>query len=342
VFVAITHLGVTSTSAGPLIDFAKKVDGYDLILGDHTDVQFSGTINNALVVENRSKGLTYARIRLTFYRQIGRVTDRSSEFVTPLASKDVTPDPAVQALIDGLKAQLAPILNTVVGSSRVAIPQADACGQSRGRTCESKIGNVIADAMRVTYGTDFAITNAGGLRADLTCPTIDNPNDFCPIHFPPPSNITQGQVLTVLPFGNVVVTLQVDGAELKTILENGVSRMPTADGRFPQVSGLCFTYDIASPAGNRVKKVVRQAADGTCTGAFVNLTAGSSYTLAMNDFMASGGDSYPTLSSRATTRDTMDQVVAQYIWANPQLSPAIQGRIVCTTSGFVACPAVQP
>ena len=49
----------------------------------------------------------------------------------------------------------------------------------------------------------------------------------------------------MLPFGNIVVTLQVNGAELKTMLENGVSFMPAANGRFPQVSGLCFTYDIA-------------------------------------------------------------------------------------------------
>ena len=53
----------------------------------------------------------------------------------------------------------------------------------------------------------------------------------------------------MLPFGNIVVTLTVNGAELKTMLENGVSQMPAANGRFPQVSGLCFTYDIAAPAG---------------------------------------------------------------------------------------------
>jgi 2',3'-cyclic-nucleotide 2'-phosphodiesterase (5'-nucleotidase family) len=148
--------------------------------------------------------------------------------------------------------------------------------------------------------------------------------------------------LTVLPFGNVVVTLQVDGAELKTLLENGVSRMPNADGRFPQASGLCFTYDIASPAGSRVKGAVRQAADGTCSSAPITLTSSSTYTVAMNDFMASGGDGYLALSSRVTTRDRMDQVVAQYITANPRLSPAIQGRITCTSSGPVVCPVVKP
>src|SRR6266702_3545283 len=157
--------------------------------------------------------------------------------------------------------------------------------------------------MRTTYATDFAITNSGGLRSDLTCPTTDNPNDFCPAYAPPPYPITRGQVLTELPFGNIVVTLTVNGAELKTMLENGVSQMPAVAGRFPQVSGLCFTYDISAPAGSRVTGAIRQAADGTCTGPAVKLSADTNYTIAENDFMAAGGDGYPIFSSRATTRD---------------------------------------
>ncbi len=78
----------------------------------------------------------------------------------------------------------------------------------------------------------------------------------------------------MLPFGNIVVTLQINGAELKTMLENGVSSMPGENGKFPQVSGLCFTYDISKPAGSRVLSAVRQVADGSCTGAPVDMTAG--------------------------------------------------------------------
>lgn len=73
---------------------------------------------------------------------------------------------------------------------------------------------------------------------------------FCPAATQPPHLITRGQVLAVLPFDNVVVTLQVSGAELKAMLENGVSLMPAANGRFAQVSGLCFTYNIDGPVNN--------------------------------------------------------------------------------------------
>ena len=347
VFVALIHAGVTGVDSqtgehfGPLIDFAEDVGGYDIIFGDHTDFEFTGVINNALVVENRSKGRTYARVELTVDPFNGRVVDRSVEFITPL-SDAVTPDPAIVEILQPFRDALAPIFNTVLGDSTVFIPRADACGRADGRLCESLVGNTTTDAMRLTYGTDFAITNAGGLRADLTCPTTDNPTDFCPPYTPPPFPITRGQVLTVLPFGNVVVTFQLDGVELKSMLENGVSAMPGANGRFPQVAGLCFTYDISAPAGNRVTGAVRQAEDGSCTGAPVDLTSATSYSLATNDFMASGGDGYPVFISRAVTRDIMDQVLADYVAANTPISPAIQGRIECTTSGATACPVVTP
>jgi 2',3'-cyclic-nucleotide 2'-phosphodiesterase (5'-nucleotidase family) len=315
----------------------------DAVIGDHTDFQVISTRpNGVLVVENRSKGIRFTRVRLVIDTSSKEVIYKTADCHKPW-NIGVTPDAAIQARIDELNAELAPILNTVIGDSTVFIPRADACGNSAGRTCESLVGNVVADAIRVTYGADFAITNSGGLRADLTCPTTDSTADFCPPYAPPPFPITRGQVLTVLPFGNVAVTLEVNGAELKTMLENGVSAMPAVNGRFPQVSGLCFTYDISAPAGSRVMGAVRQATDGSCDPAQpIDLTAASSYTIAENDFMANGGDGYPNLFGRATTRDIMDQVLADYVAANAPISPAIQGRIVCTSSGSVACPVVAP
>jgi 2',3'-cyclic-nucleotide 2'-phosphodiesterase (5'-nucleotidase family) len=312
------------------------------VLGDHTDFQTIDTRpNGSLVTENRSRGIRFTRIRLVFDTATQRLIYMTADFHRPW-NAGVTPDPAIQTMIDDLNAQLAPILSTVIGESTVFIPRGDACGNTVGRTCESLVGNVTTDSMRTTYGTDFAITNSGGLRADLTCPTTDNPSDFCPAYTPPPYPISRGQVLTVLPFGNVVATLTVDGAELKTFLENGVSQMPAANGRFPEVSGLCLTYDIALAAGARVTGAVRQAADGTCTGDAIDLTSASTYTLAINDFMASGGDGYPNVFSRVTTREIMDEVLADYVAANTPISPAIQGRIVCTTSGATACPVLIP
>jgi 2',3'-cyclic-nucleotide 2'-phosphodiesterase (5'-nucleotidase family)/predicted AlkP superfamily phosphohydrolase/phosphomutase len=341
--IAIGHEGATNGTltdpTGPLIDLADNVSGVDAVLGDHSDFQVISTRpNGVLVTENRSKGIRFTRLRLAIDTNTKAVVYKTADFHKPW-DIGMTPDAAIQAKLDDLNAQLAPIFSTVIADSTVYIPRADACGNSAGRTCESLVGDITADSMRKTYNTDFAITNSGGLRADLTCPTTDNPTDFCPSYTPPPFPITRGQVLGVLPFGNVVATLSIDGAELKTYLENGVSRMPSVDGRFAQVSGLCFTYDITVPAGSRVTFAVRQANDGSCTGAPVDLTAGSTYTLAINDFMASGGDGYPAVTPRITTQDFMDQVLADYLAANNPVSPAIQGRIDCVGA---ICPVVTP
>jgi 2',3'-cyclic-nucleotide 2'-phosphodiesterase (5'-nucleotidase family) len=343
--IALIHAGITGRDAnnngvGPLVDFASGVSGFDLILGDHTDFQYSAVINGALVTENRSKGLTYSVVSLSVAPGTG-VTSKSVEFKTPLAAA-VTPDPDVAALVNSYRVQLQPILGTVIGSATRPILRSDSCGRADGRLCESLVGNVTTDAMRLTYATDFAITNSGGLRDRLTCPDAGGGAGFCPVA-PPSNQITRGQVLSVLPFGNIVVTVSLSGAELRTALENGVSAMPGANGRFAQVSGLCFTYDIAAPVGSRVTGAVRQAADGSCTGTAVDLTAASTYTVAMNDFMATGGDGYPNVYGRSVTRDIMDQVLADHVTSASPLAPSIQGRIVCTDSNGVDapnCPAV--
>ena len=344
--IAVGHEGATAGTltqpTGPLIDLVDKLKGVDAVLGDHTNFQVVTTRpNGVLVTENLSKGVRFTRVRLVVDRYEKKVIYKTADFHKPW-NIGVVPDPAIQNEIDDLNAQLAPIFNTVIGQSTVSIPRSDACGRADGRLCESLVGDLTADSMRLTYGTDFAITNSGGLRANLTCPFPDVAGDFCPSYAPPPYPITRGQVLSVLPFGNTVANLSVDGAELKTYLENGVSLMPSAQGRFPQVSGLCFTYDISAPVGSRVLSVVRQAANGSCTDGPIDLTAASTYTLAINDFMAAGGDGYPVVTPDVTIQNIMDQVLADYIAANTPLSPAIQGRIVCTTGGSPACPVVVP
>ncbi len=272
----------------------------------------------------------------------GRVFGSSVEFVDPV-SDAVVPDPEIEAFLEPLKDELDILLSGVIGRSTVEIPRSDDCGHPSGRTCESLIGNVVTDAMRDRYGTDFAITNSGGLRADLTCPDPDAGDDFCPAPDGGDLEITDGQVLTVLPFGNNVVTLSVTGAELKEHLEVGVAAMPAADGAFTQVSGLCFTYDIGAAPGSRVTGAVFQNPDGTCSATPVDLTAGTTYTLAENDFMSSGGDGYPDDIGAAETREFLDAVVAGYIEANSPISPVIDGRITCTDSvGPDDCPVPVP
>jgi 2',3'-cyclic-nucleotide 2'-phosphodiesterase (5'-nucleotidase family) len=341
--IAVGHMGGDGTDmfnpTGDLVNLADSLNGVSAVFGGHTHAEYIAyRPDGKLVSETPNAGQRFNRVRLVVNTHSKKVIYTTADYHKPW-DIGVTPDADIQMLIDDLNTQLAPIFSTVIGNSTKYIPRSDACGRADGRLCESLIGNLVADALRKTYNTDFAIENSGGLRANLTC---DSGAAFCPTYTPPPYPISRGQSLAVLPFGNVVFTVSMTGAELKASLENGVSLMPSAQGRFPQVSGLCFTYDISKPAGSRVVSAVRQAVDGSCTGAAIDLTIASTYTIAENDFMATGGDGYPNVYSRGTTQNIMDQVVADYITANSPVSPAIQGRIVCTTSGATACPVVIP
>jgi 2',3'-cyclic-nucleotide 2'-phosphodiesterase (5'-nucleotidase family) len=337
VVIAMGHMGATGGTltepTGPVVDLADQLAGVDAVIGDHTDVQVSTTRpNGVLLTENRSKGVMFTRVRLIVDVTTGKLIYQTADFHRPWVI-GMTPDPGIAATLQQLQTQLAPRLGRVVGSAVQPIPRADICGMETGRTCESLIGDIITDAMRLTYGTDFALTNSGGIRADLTCPPEGG--DFCPADSGK-NAITEGQVLTVLPFGNVAVTLDLSGTELKAMLEAGVARMPEAGGGFPQVSGFCFTYDLAAEPGDRVTGAVRQAADGTCGGDALDLTDATTYTLTTNDFTASGGDGYPSLLARANTRDILASVVTKFVSGESPLAlpgepldPMPQGRIVC-------------
>jgi 2',3'-cyclic-nucleotide 2'-phosphodiesterase (5'-nucleotidase family) len=359
VVVVLTHKGIRGfnpdgSAFGELIDFANGVAAgqIDVILGDHTDFQYSAVHQDRiLVVENRSKGATFAEVDLEVDGN-GKVVSRSAAFHVPLVS-GVTPDPAIQAFIDELNAELAPILGVVVGESTKEILRADQCGRGDGRLCESLVGNVVTDALRANYGTAFAITNSGGLRAALTCPAAGGVGSgFCPSGItPPPFPITVGAVFGVLPFGNFSVTVDISGAELKAMLERGVSAMPGADGRFPQVSGLCFTYNIAATAGSRVLSAVHWDDEaGECSSTPVDLTAATTYAIATNDFTASGGDGYPNFTGRFSSLGVLLATdVANYVEASSPINPFVRafpnGRINCADSNGSAapnCPTLTP
>jgi 5'-nucleotidase len=316
---------VTGEPFGELVDFANNVGGFDVIVGDHTDIQFSGVINGQLVHENRSKGLTYARTTLTVDPKNGRVSSRSVQFVTPTASA-ITPDPAVESMLAPYRTELSAILDDTIGVATATFPR----GNSVERSGESALGNLIADGMRWRYGTQLGFMNGGGIRKAL-------PSDYAPadktLRRPaagyaagPPFDLVTGDIYSILPFGNIVTTRTVTGSQLWAMLENGVSRIDStgagADGRFPQISGFRFAFDYGNAAGSRVTSVT--LADGTPIPA-----DGTTYTMALPNFVNAGGDGYTMLADgQGTTREVDADVMLAYVEEiGPSLTPTLDGRI---------------
>jgi 2',3'-cyclic-nucleotide 2'-phosphodiesterase (5'-nucleotidase family) len=330
-------MGVTDASGGgPLVDLAKQLSGFDAVLGNGNSVNFTASVNGARVVAGMNRGQAYGRTSLQYDRTAKRVTGAETTFVRPLVAA-VTPDASIAAMLNTYRDDLAARLSETIVTTAVPIGSADACGNALARTCESLTGDVVTDAMRATFSADVALINSGALRAGLACPLVDSAADFCPSYHGLPAPITEGQVQAVLPFTNFVASVPVSGAELKAMLENGVSSVLEVAGRFPQVSGLCLWYDIGRPAGSRVVAAVRQAADGGCTGVPIQFTESSSYQLVTNDFVAAGGDGYPKPAANVTPRERLDLVLSRYLADKESISPRLQGRINCLGVG---CPVL--
>jgi 5'-nucleotidase/UDP-sugar diphosphatase len=161
--------------------------------------------------------------------------------------------------------------------------------------------------MRAATGTDIAITNSGGIRTDTIYPA---------------GPITRKTILSFLPFGDLLVTEKVTGAQVRAALENGVSQVADSAGRFPQISGLTFTWSRNRPVGHRVISV-------TIGGQPLSLT--QMYTLATNDYMQGGGDGYTSLGNGQviigpTGAELLATVVIAAVRQDGTISPTTDGR----------------
>jgi 2',3'-cyclic-nucleotide 2'-phosphodiesterase (5'-nucleotidase family) len=174
-------------------------------------------------------------------------------------------DSAWTARVARWNADVAPIAAEVLGDAGVALHR---------RRPESTIGDFITDAMRAEAKVDVALQNPGGMRADL---------DVGPI--------TRGDVYAIMPFDNTTVTMELTGALLRQALEQSLR-----GDRVTQVSGVRYVYDRSKPAGQRIVQVT--LADGT------PIDEQKTYTVAANNFMASGGDQYDALAQGKNRTDT--------------------------------------
>jgi 5'-nucleotidase len=213
----------------------------------------------------------------------------------------VAADAQIEAILAPFVKDLSERLKEVVGKTTVALEGRREIVRVR----ETNLGNLIADVYRETQKTDIGFQNSGGIRTSI-----------------PAGDIKLSDVLAVMPFGNTVVRFNLKGSDLLAALENGVSQIEQGAGRFPQVSGMCFSFDKSKPAGQRVLKafVGKQALDPDKV-----------YSVATNNFVANGGDGYGGFRDKRTAfRDSQfvdADVFADYLRAKGSVSPQVEGRI---------------
>lgn len=292
--IVLAHWGDTGVDIPS--DVLAQIDGVDLVIDGHSHSEYPN---------GRNAFGTYIASTGEYLNNLGKVTlsigADGAVGVKPelIARPDIAPDAAVSDVIAKVKAQQTTLFKQKVGHTGVALDGE----RAQVRTGETNLANLITDALLAQSGADVALTNGGGIRA-----SIDK------------GDITKGEVVTVLPFGNTVVTKEVTGKNIRLALEHGLRYYPDQNGGFPQVAGMRYTFDPSRSAGERVVDV---AVNGQ------PLEDDKTYVLVTNDFMAAGGDGYTMLGESKTLFDfgAMDDVLMDYLAKHPTVSPAVDGRI---------------
>jgi 5'-nucleotidase / UDP-sugar diphosphatase len=216
------------------------------------------------------------------------------------------PDPEVEAAVQRYEAQLSQELDVPVATLGAELDSRSAIV----RTQEAAIGDLIADAIRLSQQADVAITNGGGIRGNKV--------------YPAGSRLTRRDILTELPFGNRTVSSEITGKALRAALENGFSQTDVRAGRFPQVSGMIVVADLKQPPQSRVVSVMIGGE---------HLDEAKTYKVATNDFLLRGGDGYSALAGKlAATVDTGGRLMANDVMTYARklgtIDAGVEGRIV--------------
>lgn len=289
--VALTHLGFDdSITFDNDLTLAKEVSGIDVIVGGHTHSKLSPptVVQNGdpvVIVQANEYNKFLGQLDVTFNAE-GVVTNHTG-VLHDINTSTITPDAEVAAALKPYSDEIAALKNETTGTEATVLldgGRSKTNGDGTGvRASETNLGSLITEGMLSTAktidpATVIAVQNGGGIRSSIEA-----------------GDITVGDVLTVMPFGNALAIMDLTGTEIKAALEHSVKDFPNEFGGFLHMSGLEFTFDKNQPAGSRVTSVsVKQGET------LVPLEDAKRYKVATNTFTAKGGDGYTSFKEAYT------------------------------------------
>ena len=296
VVVALTHLSMREDKE------VARCSGVNLIVGGHEHTLLESHAGSAPIFKMTADARELGRIDLNI-SPAGEL-DSIDWKVIPVDS--ATREAPEFAVVYRKYASLLTELAKPIGRTSVAL---DARSKEN-RTRETNVGNFITDAFRRATAADIGLMNGGSVRAD----TIIGPG-----------RLTQRDLLSILPFKNKLVKIEVTGATLRAALEHGVSRVaPDAEpGGFPQVSGVQYSFDASRAAGSRLVDVKVKG---------LPLDNAKKYTLTTTTFIGlDGGDGYSMFKGATVIippdRAPIDVDVVRKALGRRAIAPRVEGRI---------------
>lgn len=259
IVIALTHMRTPNDK-----NLAQNCPNIDLILGGHDHVFEIFTVNDITIVKSGTDFRQFSRITIDKKRnQAGKIkVDVERVDVTSTYKEDI-----------GLAAELAKYsemieskMTEVLGNFSVELD-----GRfSKIRTSETNLGDWVCDVVLSATGADVVMINSGTFRSDQ-------------IH--PPGPFTMKDLVNIIPMRDPLIVLEISGKTLLQALENSVSNFPKLEGRFPQVSGICFAFDPSKVSGQRVDPRLVQIADEW-------LNMDQKYKICIKSYMYLGCDGY--------------------------------------------------
>lgn len=332
VLVLLVHEGAATTAVSSATDdsnFGRIVNGADpeisLIISGHThlaydhEVPIPGTDRTRGVLSSGQYGAMYGHSTILIDPATGDV-DIESENLNLIGAFPA--DPAVAQIVADAVAVAKVEGGVSLGSIAQDITRGVQTNGSENRGSESTIGNLIADAQLAAtadLGTSLAIMNPGGIRKDLLFASSGAGD--------PDGNVTYAEAAEVQPFANTLVTLDLTGAQLKSVLEEQwqPAGAPRPFLKLGLSSGLEYVYDPTAAQGSHITAI-------TLNGEPV--TDDQVLKVVTNSFIASGGDAFTTFTQAANVADSgridLDAFVA-YIGANSPVTPDLAQRAVGAT-----------
>ncbi len=301
VVVGLTHLFMFQDK-----QLAKCAD-FDLILGGHEHTLLQSSANGTPIFKMTADARELGKFNLNINRRTGKLESLDWETI-PVTDK-IADAPEFAAVFDKYKDLLQKLSEPVGRTGEIL----DALSLSN-RTKETNIGNYIADAYRNAAKADVALVNGGSIRADLTYNV---------------GTLTKRDVLSILPFNNPIVKVEISGKTLREVLEHGVARSAEDNepGRFPQISGMTFKFDATKSTGSRTSEILVGGKP---------LDEKKIYSLATSDFLVSrGGDGYTMFKGakvliKADEAQKDSDVLEQAIRNAPNktIAPKTENRII--------------
>ncbi|CAB9518094.1 venom 5'-nucleotidase [Seminavis robusta] len=221
---------------------AEECGGYvDILLGGH-DHHYESTIKNNIRILNSGTDFSDFTVVQLHGREETPREDSSVVLTHPLKTTDrrvaVDPkageeDPEIVDALKDIQEMMAASMDKIIGTTKVDL---DARFKEI-RTKETNISNFVANIMTRSTGAEVAILNSGSLRADKIIPK---------------GSLTVGDMHDLLPMADPLAVIEMTAKGLLEALENGVSKYPAMEGRFPCVDGVRFSFAPSKPAGSRI------------------------------------------------------------------------------------------